>query len=152
MMKANSIRIAVGMSVLAMLVGFAPEAEARACSAARATGVWGYTNSGSIPGRGVFAFVSVGRAILEASGRLSGNQTTSLNGALLQESVDGSFTVNPDCTGTAVVNVFQGKTLVRTSLLDLVFVDDMNEARAIILTTGTAISASLRRVSSEGDE
>src|SRR5207237_3374231 len=112
-MKTSSVKIVVGTSLFALLVGFAPAAQARdrSCSVARAAGAWGYTNAGSIPARGAFAFVSVGRALLDAAGKASGNQTTSLNGAIFQETITGSFTVNADCTGTAVVNVFQGQTL-----------------------------------------
>jgi hypothetical protein len=153
-MKTSSVKIVVGTSLFAMFLVFAPAVQARerACSAAGVAGAWGYTNAGSIPARGAFAFVSVGRAVLDASGKASGNQTTSLNGAIFQETITGSFTVNADCTGTAVVNVFQGQTLVRTSLLDLVFVDNMNEARGIVLSAGTAIGVSLRRISIASDD
>ena len=76
-MRADSMKIAVGMGLFAMLVGFAPaHARSRSCSQESAAGTYGYTNSGSIPALGVFAFVSVGQATLDAAGTISGNQTT----------------------------------------------------------------------------
>ena len=146
-MKTNSV-IAVGASLCAMLVGLAPAAQARArsCSQERAAGDYGYTNSGTIPARGGFDFLSVGRATLDAAGNISGDQTTSLNGIVVHETITGRFTVNADCTATAIINVFQGGTLVRSSPLDAVFVDDQNEIRAIVTTQGTAISVNIRRV------
>jgi hypothetical protein len=135
-------------------MGLAPAAQARdrSCSAARAAGAWGYVNAGSIPARGNAAFVSAGRAVLTAAGTATGNQTTLIAGAPSDETISGTFTVNADCTGTAIVNVFQGTTLVRTSVLDLVFVDDMNEAHGIVVNAGTAITTSLRRISSNSDD
>jgi hypothetical protein len=97
--------------------------------------------------------VSAGRAVLDAAGNVTGNQTTLIGGGQpSDETISGSFTVNADCTGTAVVNVFQGTTLVRTSFLDIVFVDNMNEARGIVVNAGTAITTNLRRISIDSDD
>jgi hypothetical protein len=69
------------------------------------------------------------------------------NGVIVHETFSGTFTLNADCTGTAVVNVFQGGTLVRSSPLDFVAIDDQNEIHAIVLTEGTAVSATIKRIS-----
>lgn len=151
-MKAKSIRSAAAVSVFAMLVCFGRSAHARepACSMERGAGTYGFTESGTIPARGGFVFLSVGRGVIDAQGNISGEKTTSLNGAIIHETFTGTATVNADCTGTAVVNVFQGGTLVRSTPLDFVAVDDQNEIHAILLAEGTALSAIIKRISRAG--
>jgi hypothetical protein len=83
------------------------------------------------------------------SGTLSGVQTASIAGSLVDETIEGTFTVNPDCTGSGTVNVFHGSTLARTSRINIVWDSHQNEARAIFLTPGTNISILARRMNEE---
>jgi hypothetical protein len=148
-MRYNVAKIAFGLIFLVALAGLAPAAEARSCSLSRVAGNYGYTTNGSVPNVGAFA--SVGHATFDASGHFDGAQTTSIAGAIFDETVSGTFTVNEDCAGTAVVNVYHAGVLFRTTNLDLVWVSNRNEIRAIFRTAGTTITIEAKRIFSEDD-
>jgi hypothetical protein len=126
------MRIAVRnlfIATLALTTIPAVYAATRKCSLATVAGTYGLTTTGSIPTIGPVS--AVGLVTIDKSGSLSGSQTRSLNGAVADETFTGTATVNPDCTGTDVIQVFQDGVLVRTSTLNLVFDDNGRSARAI---------------------
>jgi len=116
---------------------------------ADAAGKYGYTSSGTIVTPAVGPFTAVGHVTLSESGTISGAQTTSIAGNLVEETIQATFTVNPDCTGSATVHVYHGTTLARTSVINLVWDIHENEFRAIFLTAGTNISILGRKMSDE---
>jgi len=128
-MKRDLTRAALGLFMLTALLGITPDAQARSCKLSGVAGTYGYTISGTIPTIGAVA--SVGHIVLDASGNLTGAQTSSFNGAIIPETLSGTYTVNPDCTGTAAVNVYHAGVLVRTTNLDMIFENDQRELRAI---------------------
>jgi hypothetical protein len=89
---------------------------------------------------------SIGIFTLDPAGNvLHGKGTASLNGTVTDEIFSGTYSVNPDCTGTMAVEFFDAsgnKTLAATG--DLVFVQDMRELRLIYrtaeLSDGTALA------------
>jgi hypothetical protein len=105
-MKRALHSVLYGAIFLVALAEITPAAQGRSCSLANVAGRYGYTTSGSIPTLGAFA--AVGAVTLEPSGNFSGTQTTSINGAVVAETVSGTYTVSADCTGAAIVNVFHG--------------------------------------------
>ncbi len=54
-----------------------------------------------------------------------------MGGGFADETFTGTFTVNPDCTGAMTLNFFQSGVLVRTSVLAIVFDDNMKELRLL---------------------
>lgn len=149
-MKRALHSLLFGAISLAFLVGITPTAQARSCSLTGVAGKYGYTTSGSIPTLGPFA--AVGTVTLEPSGNFAGTQMTSINGALVAETVSGSYTVNADCTGTAIVNVFHGGVLARTTNLNVVFDNNQRELRAIFLTAGTVLTIDGRKMFNEDED
>ena len=139
-MKRSLTRTLLGLTLLTVLFGFAPEAQARSCKVSGVAGTYGYTTAWTIPTLGALA--AVGLITLDASGNLTGAQTTSFNGAIVQETLSGTYTVNADCTGTATVNVYHSGVLVRTTSIDVVFDNDQRDLRAIFLTSGTVLTVS----------
>ncbi len=133
----------VAVFVVTLVLGIVPAAQAGAhkCSLATVAGTSGFTTTGSIPGIGPVA--AVGLLTIDKSGNISGSQTRSLNGDIADETIAGTATVNPDCTGTFVAHVFQSGVLVRTSTLNVVWDDDGRSARAIftsvVLADGTKL-------------
>jgi len=117
------------VAALALSIVSAAQAGTQKCTLTTVAGTYGLTTTGSIPGIGPVA--AVGVVTVEKSGNISGGQTRSLNGAVADETFAGTATVNPDCTGTDVIQVFQDGVLVRTSTLNLVYEDDGRSARAI---------------------
>ena len=79
----------------------------------------------------------------DASGNITGTQTRSLNGDIADETFTGTATVNPDCTGTDTIQVFESGILVRTTTLHAVYDDNGREARAVftslVLSDGTSL-------------
>lgn len=112
-----------------------------ACTKVTSSGKWGFSTTGSIPAIGALA--ATGVFTQDASGNITGTQTRSLNGDIADETFTGTATVNPDCTGTDTIQVFESGVLVRTTILHLVYDDDGREARAVftslVLPDGTSL-------------
>ena len=111
------------------------------CTKATAAGKWGFSTNGSIPAIGPVA--ATGIFTQDTSGNITGTQTRSLNGDIADETFTGTATVNPDCTGTDTIQVFDGGVLVRTTTLHVVYDDNGREARAVftslMLPDGTSL-------------
>jgi hypothetical protein len=108
-----------------------------ACSLKRLAGHWGHSYSGTIVGFG--PAVAVGSTIVNADGSFSGSQTRSFNGDVEAETLDGTITANSDCTGVVTANVYLNGALERTTTLNIVWVNDGKNAKAIFDTPSTAI-------------
>ena len=122
-------------------VSAAHASDARRCSTASVAGKFGFTTTGSVPAIGAVA--ATGIFTQDASGNITGTQTRSLNGDIADETFTGTATVNPDCTGTDTIQVFESGILVRTTTLHVVYDDNGREARAIftslVLSDGTSL-------------
>jgi len=138
-----------GIILCSALLGLAQAAQAHECTVSDAAGRYGYTSSGSIVTPPVGPFTAVGHVTFTESGTLTGAQTTSIAGNLVDETIEGTFTVNPDCTGSGTVYVFHGTTLARTSRVNFVWDIHQHEARAIFLTAGTNITIEGRKMAEE---
>src|SRR2546421_7111904 len=116
-----------------------------ACTKAASAGKWGFSTTGSIPAIGAVA--ATGVFTQDGSGNITGTQTRSLNGDIADETFTGTATVNPDCTGTDTIQVFESGVLVRTSTVKIVYDDNGRSARAIftsiVLPDGTTLAAIL---------
>ena len=141
------VRVLVAALVVAFVVSIGPSAQAASakCSLSKLAGTYGLTTTGSIPAIGPVA--AVGLITFDALGNISGSQTRSLNGDIADETFTGTATVNPDCTGTDIVSVFESGVLVRTSTLKLVYDDSGRSARAIftsiVLPDGSTLASIL---------
>jgi hypothetical protein len=145
-MKRNLARTTLRIILVAAIVSLAPMAQAHGCTMSDVAGKYGYTSSGTIVAPPVGAFTAVGHVTFTTTGTFSGAQTTSIAGNFFDETVSGTYTVNSDCTGTAVVNVYHGTTLARTTNLNLVWDDNQKEVRAIFLTAGTTITIDAKKM------
>jgi hypothetical protein len=135
--------------------------EGARCSLATAAGKYGFTLTGTVllP-TGPVPAAAVGRAILDADGNASGTEARNVGGGYADETFTGTFTVNPDCTGAAMLKFSdQSGVLVRTSVLAIVFDDSMKEIRfvqrSLTLPDGTSlrvvITADAKRISPAGE-
>ena len=148
-MKTLFSSTALGIIAGSALLNVTSTVQAYECTLSGVAGKYGYTNSGLIVTPPVGPFTAVGHATLSDSGTFTGTQTTSIAGNLFEETTQGTFTVNPDCTGSATVYVYHGATLVRTSLINLVWDTHQTEFRAILLTPGTNVSLEARRIAGD---
>jgi hypothetical protein len=117
------------------------------CSLKRLAGHWGHSYSGTIVGLG--PAVAVGSITVNADGSFSGSQTRSFNGDVEDETLDGTITANPDCTGVTTVNVYLNGALERTTTLNIVWTNDGKNAKAIFDTPSTAIILDQAKIDDE---
>ena len=156
-MKRNIARSTLGILFAATLVvsmAATARAEGPACTLALTAGRYGFTTGGTVVGIG--PRVSQGIFTLDAAGNLlDGKGTASLNGSVSGETFSGTYTVNPDCTGTFAIEIFNVSGIkIITATLDIVFDDNVRELRAIytsaVLPNGTplgvAITANARKL------
>lgn len=116
-------------------VGLAGDRHDCTCSYASVKGPWGYSESGTLyhPVAGAIPYASVGSYTVDRDGNLSGARTASAGGNTQTVTIQGTATVNPDCTGTLTLKLYDASNnLVNTVVKFVVYVDDSTAARSII--------------------
>jgi hypothetical protein len=96
-------------AVTALALGMAPTAKAdnKGCSNASLTGTFAYTLTETVIAPPSIAGPSaeVGTQTFDGKGATTGSATLSANGAIFQFTFAGTYTVNPDCTGTFTLQI-----------------------------------------------
>jgi hypothetical protein len=110
----------------------------KACSNATLRGSFGYTSTGTlldsyVPPPFAGPFAEVGRQTFDGKGNTDATATSSSNGNIVKLTIDGTYTVNPDCTGALTLNVSPFGATVHA---DFVIDDDATELRAIVSDSG----------------
>jgi hypothetical protein len=146
-MKTNLIARATLAAIgLAWFIAMALPAQATQCSLASVAGSYGYTTNGFVaiaPATFVPA-AAAGRITFDGHGHVNGIQTRVVAGSSLDETYSGTYSVNPNCTGSFTVLV-QPDT--RTSTVNLVWTDNTNGVSAVFTTPGFILTATARRIS-----
>lgn len=145
-MKHNIVSTGFAIAfIVACMVGVAAPAHAweQPCSVAGAAGNWGFTDTGTVIGIG--PRTAVGVFTLDGKGNVvNASATSSLNGSIAVETFSGTYTVNPDCTGTVKVTLYASGVELFTVTMNIVFDDCMNEMRGLFTSVtepnGTALS------------
>ena len=79
-------------------------ARANECGASDAAGRWGFTLTGwLILPTGAVPAAAVGEAHIDTKGSVTGTEARNVAGGYADETLSGSLTLNPDCTGTVTV-------------------------------------------------
>ena len=107
----------------------AGEREPRGCSNASLQGSFGFTSTGTLfalppPFAGPFA--EIGRQTFDGRGNTDATATLSANGNIFKVTVQGTYLVNPDCTGSMTFYISPFGT---TATADFVIDDDGTELR-----------------------
>ena len=122
------------------------------CSAATLKGAWGYIETGSViapsptGGTMVVTAAAVGLYEFYLSGNFEGEQDSSQNGAVGHDTKQGTYVINPNCTGTLTLTAFRDGVPQRLSVWAFVIVgeDDRPEMKAMMtslsLPNGTPLS------------
>jgi hypothetical protein len=117
---------------MALLLCGAPSAQAGQCSLRGSAGRYGFTLTGSlILQTGPVPIAAVGKAILDSTGSVTGTESRSVGGGFADETFNGTYSVNADCTGSATLHFYESGQLVRTSVLSLVFDNNEHEIRMV---------------------
>jgi hypothetical protein len=134
-MHMKNSTILTTLSVLAFVVlvaGLTLPAQAANCSTATVSGSWGATLTGTlILPTGPVPIGAVLRASVDVDGNFTGSEARSVGGGYAEETLTGNWTVNPDCTGTAIASFFEDGQLVRISVLAVVFDENSKEFRMV---------------------
>jgi len=124
----------------------------RECSEASLQGSFGFTSTGTllaVPTPSVGPFGEVGRQAFNGRGGTDGTATLSANGNIRRVTFQGTYVVNPDCTGSMTLFVSPFNSTVN---LDFVIDDDGEEVRAIVTGTGSIETREYRKQFSRGRE
>lgn len=118
-------------------------AEDHACSLSRAEGKWSFTDSGTVIGVG--PRTAVGVFTLDGNGNVvNASATSSLNGSIAVETFSGTYSVNPDCTGTFTVTIYASGVAILNLTINAAFDDSMRHIRGLFtsatLANGTPLS------------
>ncbi len=129
-----------GLALCVVLLGTAIEARAdepRGCSNASLKGSFGFTSTGALvagfPAPVIGPFGEIGRQTFDGRGNTEGAATLSGNGNINRVTFQGTYVVNPDCTGDMTLYVSPFGSTVN---LDFVIDDAGNELRAIVTGPG----------------
>ena len=127
-----------------VLLMTAAATEAHECSTMGAAGRYGFTLTGVlITSTGAVPVAAVGKATVDVSGHVTGGESRSVGGDYAEETMSGTLVVNSDCTGTMTVEFFENGALVRTSVLNVVFVNGQTELqmvqKSLTLPDGTTV-------------
>jgi hypothetical protein len=150
--KRNTIAKTLGLAALAALALFsAPTAKAdnKGCSNATLNGSFSDKDSGWIipgPNAAPLPFAGVNVDTFDGNGNLTITGTSSVSGSVAPGTLKGTYTVNPDCTGTYSV---EGGGL---SVHAFFVIDDSGDELQIVITDpGNVILCVARRQFPVGD-
>ena len=117
--------------------------EPRRCTVATLKGGFGYTVNGALTGGPAPGpFVAVGRLLFDGSGNFENVRTISRNGVIARNARGiGTYTVEPDCSGTLT---FTDGGVVTLST-DLVIDSNGDEFRMIATSPGTVLAVTGRK-------
>jgi hypothetical protein len=137
--KALQLVLVAGL----VLVTSALRADER-CSTRSVAGDFGFTVVGTrLP---VGPAASVGSVHFDRDGNLTGSQTLSIGGTIVQgEVLTGTYTVDADCAGSATI-VVSNTPFPRTAHLDVVWINSSDEFRAIFADTGLILTVDGKRI------
>lgn len=143
MKKITKTLVSMGVLLVAAMVG-GNSVHAHECTMLGAAGKYGFTLTGVlITSAGAVPAAAVGKAVVDASGHVTGTESRSVGGDYADETLSGTLTLEPDCTGTMTVEFFENGTLVRTSVLSVVFVSNQTEIqmiqKSLTLPNGAAV-------------
>jgi len=134
--------LAVSMFYAQSVVAQEQSGKVKECSNASLRGSFGYTGTGTlldsyVPPPLAGPFAEVGRQTFDGKGNTDATATLSANGNIVKVTIAGTYTVNPDCTGTMTLNVSPLGAIVHA---DLVIGGDGAELRAIVSDSGVVES------------
>ena len=135
---ATTYPISFATAIILSIMPSAQAAQHRECSDATLRGSFGYTATGTLlpaafPAALAGPFGEIGRQTFDGSGNTTATATINANGNIVNVTIQGTYTVNPDCTGSMTRNV---SPLGVTAHDDFVIDDDGLELRTISTDPG----------------
>lgn len=137
------------VTALALGVASTAKADNKGCSNATLKGTFADRDTGWVfpsPTAAPLPFAGVNVDTFDGNGNLTIAGTASVNGNIMPGTSNGTYTVNPDCTGTYTVSS-PGLTVHAFFVID----DSGNELQIVITDQGTVILCVARRQFPVGD-
>ena len=138
------------VTALALTVAPMAKADGKGCSNATLKGTFADKDTGFLTAPPAMAgpFAGVTTQTYDGNGNITAAGIVSLNGAIVAVAQKGTYTVNPDCTGTYTVQISPiGLTAHGFFVID----DSGNELQIIVTDPGTVITCIARRQYPMGD-
>jgi hypothetical protein len=134
--------LAVSMFYAQSLVAQEQPGKVKECSDATLEGSFGYSSTGTllpsyVPPPFAGPFAEVGRETFDGKGNTDATATLSANGNINKVTIEGTYKVNPDCTGSMTLKV---SPLDATVHADFVIDEDGAELRVIGTDAGVVES------------
>jgi hypothetical protein len=157
-MKHTTIpnRLAIALvAALGLYLTPAARGSDKGCSKATLNGTFAYTNTGFItaPPSQAGPFAGVGTQTFDGTGSTTASAWVSVNGNTFQVTIKGTYTVNPDCTGTFTFQISVLSPPMSLPPAHAFFVIDEGgaEIRAINTDPGQAVTTTAKRQFPAGD-
>ena len=138
-------------AALAVSVAPAAKADNKGCSVASLRGAFADKDTGFIipgPNAAPVPFAGVNLIVFDGRGNMTATGFGSVGGSTGSQTETGTYTVNPDCTGTYTVTVNPGAFTVHAYF---VIGDGMSELQIIVTDPGNIITCVARRQFPVGD-
>lgn len=136
-MKNNNAGIFAAVIAIGTIASLAAPMHANAgCSMAASAGNWSMTDNGTVVGVGPRIAVAVFK--LDGRGNLTdGVGVSSLNGTVADETFTGTYTLNPDCSGSTSAKIYSGGVEILQLTAFIAFDDNMKELRMLFTSITT---------------
>jgi hypothetical protein len=143
-LAAVFVSILVAALAVALMSVRASVSEASGCTNASIAGAYGLTATGTIFGpNGTHSGIAlVGRTVYDGHGGLTGTQTDSQDGSIERFTLAGTYSVQPDCTGTQSFTFRPGGEMVHA---DFVVVADSHAIFFVDTDPGVVLTVSATR-------
>ncbi|MCA1593262.1 MAG: hypothetical protein LC754_11555 [Acidobacteria bacterium] len=150
MTTKRTLAMAVTLAAMVLVAGAGRGAQPVAATAGRChlqtlDGAYGFAGSGLVvAGPQTFPLAIAARLAFDGQGHLTGKGTVSFNGQVDHETMEGTYTVNEDCTGSiSLVGHHTGFDDVHN--FDFVIVDGGKEVAFVETDAGTVAAATMKR-------
>ncbi len=145
-------RVFTMAALVAAALSAVPAANAaphQGCSVLSLRGTFSDRDTGAIITPAAFAgpFAGANLETFDGNGVVKGSGVASINGNIAQSTFQGTYTVNPDCTGTYITQNSLGLTVHAW----FVITDNGNQLDIVITDPGTVISCVARKQVPEGN-
>ncbi len=140
------------IAAFALLLSIVPlDAQTPACTDAVFKGTYYFLLNGSlIPGSLPVPYGSLGKAIADGQGGISGSAVTTVNGTSGNFTLTGTYSIAQNCTGTASLTATSATTTPTTVTVNLQFVDNGQSAVFAFSTQGQVIAGRGYQATSTG--
>jgi hypothetical protein len=146
MKRSNIVRTFTTAAIATLVFAIAPAANAtdKGCSNASIEGTYSFEATGSaIEPPNVFLVDVLFQQTFDGKGGLTATGVQSHNGNILQVTQTGTYTVNPDCTGTYTAQLSPVGITVN---FFFVIADRGDELKAISTDAGTVLAGTARKL------